>query len=540
MTQLDDASWLANDLADKLKEQREQRREVERQLSEALAKSAASDASLKEERARCAKLERELARAKTQLALRSKSSPAASQAANQAGEARGRPTEGHAAGSAHERDLSGGYIVDGLVYDANGRTVVDAFGAPLKAQHGNGGGGGGGGGGGSGGDGGGHDGGGSGSSRGSLSLGGGQGSSTSGMLSSHEEHSARLAVAVEEAAVAEARILELQRRQASGKLTANEQAELHMLNTRLLELHETLASESRASPAGVIFYSGGKQTELEADGNPIVTGSGPGSGSDGASMGVGAASSAEHSRATQAAEMDLEWLQRRKASGELTVEEEAELQKRLDARQRGLDDDAVCSQGSGTAACTDEGSGASSLTAPGRVSKKARTSEIVPAGRLVTLTRIRATDVPDVDLRGGEKNVSDPYITFHLLDASGARVDEGKTDHLENQRHPKWMDTTVRLFMPDHEPPKGKTPPLKLLVTLMDWNKKSDHKIIGEVEVPLPVGAGKVKVEVPSRCVSMSRPFVYLQYDAAPQMFFEQVEWVRVEAENAAQPMMED
>ena len=119
-------------------------------------------------------------------------------------------------------------------------------------------------------------------------------------------------------------------------------------------------------------------------------------------------------------------------------------------------------------------------------------------------------------------------------------MSEAKTEHLDNQRHPKWLDTTVHLFMPDHEPPKGKTPPLKLLVTLMDWNKKSDHKIIGEVEVPLPVGAGKVKVEVPSRCVSMSRPFVYLQYDAAPQMFFEQVEWVRVEAENAAQPMMED
>ena len=245
-------------------------------------------------------------------------------------------------------------------------------------------------------------------------------------------------------------------------------------------------------------------------------------------------------------------LQQRRASDGLTAEEAAELQRlqsRLEAgRMRGLPrSGAAGTQGSdggyaGEYAEEWDGSAPSNAlaTAAGGASKKARTSEIVAAGRLVTLTRIRATDVPDVDLRGGEKNVSDPYITFHLLDASGARVDEGKTDHLENQRHPKWMDTTVRLFMPDHEPPKGKTPPLKLLITLMDWNKKSNHVLIGDVEVSLPVGAGKLKVEVPSRCVSMSRPFVYLQYDVAPQMFFEQVEWVRVEAEKVGQPVMED
>ena len=51
------------------------------------------------------------------------------------------------------------------------------------------------------------------------------------------------------------------------------------------------------------------------------------------------------------------------------------------------------------------------------------------------------------------------------------------------------------------------------------------------LQVMLPVGVGKVKVEVPSRCVSMSRPFVHFHFEVAPEMFYENMEWVRVEAE---------
>ena len=39
--------------------------------------------------------------------------------------------------------------------------------------------------------------------------------------------------------------------------------------------------------------------------------------------------------------------------------------------------------------------------------KKPRRSDIVPAGRMITITNIRASDVPDMDLRGGDNNVSD-------------------------------------------------------------------------------------------------------------------------------------
>ena len=45
-----------------------------------------------------------------------------------------------------------------------------------------------------------------------------------------------------------------------------------------------------------------------------------------------------------------------------------------------------------------------------RTKKKARHGEIVPAGRMLTLTRVRAKDVPDMDLRGGDKNISDPCV----------------------------------------------------------------------------------------------------------------------------------
>ena len=79
-------------------------------------------------------------------------------------------------------------------------------------------------------------------------------------------------------------------------------------------------------------------------------------------------------------------------------------------------------------------------------------------------------------------------------------------------------------------------PPLKLLLTLMDYNKKSADVLIGDVTAKVPVGTGKIKVEVASRSVSMARPFVYFHYEATPQMYFEQVEWVRVAAERAEQP----
>ena len=42
-----------------------------------------------------------------------------------------------------------------------------------------------------------------------------------------------------------------------------------------------------------------------------------------------------------------------------------------------------------------------------------------------------------------------------------------------------------------------------------------------------------MKVEVPSRSPSSLRPHVYFTYEASAQMFFEQVEFVRVTKEEA-------
>lgn len=111
-----------------------------------------------------------------------------------------------------------------------------------------------------------------------------------------------------------------------------------------------------------------------------------------------------------------------------------------------------------------------------RRKKKAKTSEVVPAGRLVTLTRMRCKDVPDMDRKGGDKNISDPYIIASIMTSDkhdGEKLDEARTPHIENARHPRWEET-LRLFSPDDEVKQGstKTSPVYVQITLMDKNKK--------------------------------------------------------------------
>ena len=120
--------------------------------------------------------------------------------------------------------------------------------------------------------------------------------------------------------------------------------------------------------------------------------------------------------------------------------------------------------------------------------KKVRNAEIVPAGRMVTLTRVRAKDIPDTDRGGSDANISDPYLTFALVNASGEKMDETRTPHIENTRSPRWLDDTYRLFFPDDEAKTTKTAPASLLITLMDKNKKKADEFIGEVVVSLNVG----------------------------------------------------
>ena len=102
---------------------------------------------------------------------------------------------------------------------------------------------------------------------------------------------------------------------------------------------------------------------------------------------------------------------------------------------------------------------------------------------------------------------------------------------VNNVRSAQWKNV-FRIFFPDDEAntKSSKTAPVPLMVTLMDYNKKTADVLIGEVEVSLQAGSGRVKVEIPSRCVSSCRPMVYFQYTATAQMYFEKTEWVRTVA----------
>ena len=58
-----------------------------------------------------------------------------------------------------------------------------------------------------------------------------------------------------------------------------------------------------------------------------------------------------------------------------------------------------------------------------RRAKVTRNSEIVPAGRMVTISCLRCKDVPDMDRKGGDKNISDPYVIAAVVnESSGARL----------------------------------------------------------------------------------------------------------------------
>ena len=168
--------------------------------------------------------------------------------------------------------------------------------------------------------------------------------------------------------------------------------------------------------------------------------------------------------------------------------------------------------------------------------KQHRHSEIVPAGCLITFSRLRAKEVPDMDIRARSQvhRRADPYLIIHALDASGAPVDEVRTSHIDNTRNPMWRDT-LRLFVPEDNVSAGSlTPSTHVLLTLMDKNKKKADAMIGEVKVDLSAGSGEISIEVPSRHPSSMKPHVFFSFEASPQMFYEQEECNRVAAKEGA------
>ena len=75
-----------------------------------------------------------------------------------------------------------------------------------------------------------------------------------------------------------------------------------------------------------------------------------------------------------------------------------------------------------------------------------------------------------------------------------------------------------------------------MMVRLWDHDKGgvATDDMIGEAQVVIKAGKGKVKLEIPSQYAMCTRPHVYFHYRATPQMFFEQVEYVRVSGEEVA------
>jgi hypothetical protein len=59
----------------------------------------------------------------------------------------------------------------------------------------------------------------------------------------------------------------------------------------------------------------------------------------------------------------------------------------------------------------------------GKKAKRSKQSEIVPAGRMVTLTRLRAKDVPDMDRKGKASNTSGMHAVARTRDYSGCEGD---------------------------------------------------------------------------------------------------------------------
>jgi len=162
--------------------------------------------------------------------------------------------------------------------------------------------------------------------------------------------------------------------------------------------------------------------------------------------------------------------------------------------------------------------------------KRAKETEVVPAGRVVTIKNCKTRNLPDTDLRGTEKNIADPYLIFSLLDANGTKIDEAKTTHRDNVRKCHWHGEVLKLFANDNKDgsPTDVSHPVSVLVQLMDYNKKSADYLIGELTMTLKVGKGRKVTEVPSRCVSSARPYIYFEYEVTPNLFFEQTEIVRV------------
>ena len=149
-----------------------------------------------------------------------------------------------------------------------------------------------------------------------------------------------------------------------------------------------------------------------------------------------------------------------------------------------------------------------------------RLQQAQPAGRLINVSNVTVSRVPDFDFSRGSGK-SDPYLKLTLVDAHGERVlDEVQTHHFMNRTQATWTDT-FRFFVPPEF-----SLPLAMQVDLWDkdWKTQDCHladlRILLEREREL-VETTEMHPQHPKKNdISVPRPTVSFEYVASPPMYF--------------------
>ena len=151
---------------------------------------------------------------------------------------------------------------------------------------------------------------------------------------------------------------------------------------------------------------------------------------------------------------------------------------------------------------------------------EARLQQAQPAGRLISVSHVTVSRVPDMDFARGA-GTSDPYVKLTLMDVHGTRVvDEVQSRHFKNRTQATWSDT-FRFFIPPEF-----SLPLVMHVDLYDRDWKTRDCHLAVLRIPLERERDLIEtVEMQPRHpkkddASVPRPTVSFEYVASPPMYF--------------------
>jgi len=160
--------------------------------------------------------------------------------------------------------------------------------------------------------------------------------------------------------------------------------------------------------------------------------------------------------------------------------------------------------------------------------------EYTPVGRMVCLRNMSATNIPKVEALSGKKagSIPHPYLVCALLDETGDKIDEHKTGHFKSVCSCQWVGEVIRVFTRPGSTNQAdavrRSPPISVQISLMGWNRKSDHVLIAKWDVSLKRTKGKQTLDIPPSSESSSnsseRAFITFEYEVTPQMLLKQEE----------------